>query len=546
MLPRLRIGALALALWATPALAAGERERGMRLAREGRCEAALADLASARAEAPDDAELARLEGLCQLRLRDYAAAERSLEAALAAAPGRADLQLALARARFHAGDFTGAEQALAAAASLEQDAEYQLYRGMLLLQRGDAAAAAAALERARSLDAARVEPVASYYLGLALARSREPRRASESLQRVREGWARSDWGREATRALERIERSASRVAFASLGAGVEYDDNVVLRGNGVPLPSDISDESDVRGVWTASGGLELWKRDDAVLGLMGSYRGTTHAELQEFDAHFPGATLWLDAPLGELLRGRLRYDFGYAWLDGDPFVASNGLQASVERPWSRFGTSAVFAQTSFDEYFFRSDDVPDGAGAAGSACPPDPASEPCGPPGLDERRERERDGVGWAAGIDHSLPLETGRLPLGDASLRAGFRYAGFEADGREYSFDAYDFHGGFAARLPAAIALDVVAGFTLRPYRHSTTFPDPDDLVDDVQYGLPSVRKREKTTRVELALARELGEYVTLGAHWRYLDNRSSADVFDYDQHVVGVSVTLSLAREL
>src|SRR4029453_8989946 len=106
--------------------------------------------------------------------------------------------------------------------------------------------------------------------------------------------------------------------------------------------------------------------------------------------------------------------------------------------------------------------------------------------------------------------------------------------------------HGGFATTLPAALELDVIAGFTLRPYRHSTTFPDPNDLVDGVQYGLPNTRKREKTTRVEVELARGFGEYVVVGAHWRYLDNNSTAKVFDYDQFVVGMSVTLNFTREL
>jgi hypothetical protein len=278
---------------------------------------------------------------------------------------------------------------------------------------------------------------------------------------------------------------------------------------------------------------------------MGSYRGTTHVDLHDFDAHFPGATLWLDGPLAESLRGRLRYDFGYAWLDGDPFVATNGLQASLERAWPRFGESAVFAGTSIDEYFFMSDDVADGDGAPGSVCPSDP-NEPCGPPGLDERSERDRDGVSWSAGFDHTLPIPSGPLPLSATALRAGFRYAGFAAEGREYSFDAYDFHGGLATVLPAAIELDVVAGFTLRPYRHASTFPDPSDLLDGEQYGLPNTRKREKTTLVGVGLARRFGEYLTLAAYWRYLDNESTADVFDYDQQVVGVNVSLTLAREL
>src|SRR5262249_21130646 len=85
------------------------RERGMQLAREGRCDAALPDLATARAAAPDDVALLELSGLCELRLHRYTDAATTLESALRIAPDRADLSLALAMARFHAGDLDGAE-----------------------------------------------------------------------------------------------------------------------------------------------------------------------------------------------------------------------------------------------------------------------------------------------------------------------------------------------------------------------------------------------------------------------------------------------------
>ncbi|HEX5067774.1 MAG TPA: hypothetical protein VFY49_16765, partial [Myxococcota bacterium] len=64
-------GALVLALCATPAFA-DARERGMTLAREGRCEAALGELSQARAATPADVEVLRMIGLCELRLHRYA------------------------------------------------------------------------------------------------------------------------------------------------------------------------------------------------------------------------------------------------------------------------------------------------------------------------------------------------------------------------------------------------------------------------------------------------------------------------------------------
>lgn len=537
---------LTLALCAHSARAEDERERGMRLARErgmrlaheGRCEAALPELAAARAASPADADVAGLMGQCQLRLRRYADAIASFEAALAVAPQRADLQLALAKARFHHGDRDGAAQALERASALEGDAEYQLYLGMIRLQQGDHEAAVAALERARALDAERVDPVASYYLGLAQAERGDSAAANSELRRVADAWSGTDWSSEASRALDRLSRGGGRLVWGSVGAGFEYDSNVVLRGRGAPLPEDISDEDDVRGVWTGNLGAELWKTRSTTVGVMGSYRGTSHADLHDFDAQFPSATLWLDQALNETLRGRLRYDFGYAWLDADPFVYTNGGLLSLEQSWPReIGRSEVYGQVFVDEYLFHSDDVPEIPN-----CP----TVPCGPPGLDEEDARERDGWGGSGGLTHRVPLPTGSLPLSNAELRGGYRYTGFSAEGRDYDFDSHELHGGVGVVLPAAVALDVSGGYAWRPYRHASTYPNPDDLVDGVQYTLSSHDRRERTARFEAGLARSFGDWVTLSAHYRFLDNHSNVDVFDYDQHVVGVSITLGLTEEL
>ena len=56
-------------------------------------------------------------------------------------------------------------------------------------------------------------------------------------------------------------------------AGLEYDSNVMLNGNSVPLPQGISDEDDGRGVWFLEGGAELFRTDNWSGGLVGNYAG---------------------------------------------------------------------------------------------------------------------------------------------------------------------------------------------------------------------------------------------------------------------------------
>jgi tetratricopeptide (TPR) repeat protein len=525
---------------AVEATASERRALGLRLASEGRCASALPELDAARAALPNDAVLALRAGECRLRQRDYAAAIRDLDAAHAVAPGTPEIVLALAKAHYHAGDSDAAQTMLASARTLEGDAEGRLYLGLLALGRNELTTAVEHLERALALDARRVEPVASFQLGKALARLDRTDSARTAYQRVTDRFDGTDWSSEATRALEDLESGGKRQAWLSLSAGIEHDSDVVLRGSGVPLPADISDEEDQRGVWAANLGTELWKTEAVTAGVMGSYRGTTHFDLNDFDSHFPSMTLWVEAPVVERVRALVRYDFGYAWYDTDPFVSTNSWQLSFARAGD-LGATEVYGRAHVDEFFFESDDV------QGGVLPADCMGVPlCGPAGIDESRERNRDGWGASAGVFHTLPLPTDATPIDAASLRGGYRYAHYEAEGREYTHDTHEATLGLEAELPLELGFDARGIFAYRPYRHSSTFPDPTTLTPATPYSLSGKKRRERMWQVATSVSRPITELVSVAARWRYTDNDSNTDVFDYDQHVLGVYLTLGLGREL
>jgi tetratricopeptide (TPR) repeat protein len=139
--------------------------------------------------AAQDAELALRSGQGRMRLHRYPEAARDLAEAARLAPADGETQLALAKARYHARDLPGARTALEAAGSLRpDDAEVALYRGMLQIEAGDDAAAIASLARALRLDAERVDPVASYHLAMARARTRDASGAETDLRRVADAW----------------------------------------------------------------------------------------------------------------------------------------------------------------------------------------------------------------------------------------------------------------------------------------------------------------------------------------------------------------------
>ena len=82
-------------------------------------------------------------------------------------------------------------------------------------------------------------------------------------------------------------------------SGFEYDDNAVLQSGSAPLPEEISSSHDVRGVWSAELGAELFRTRRWSVGALVGYAGSAYADIDSFDSHYPVAALWLDRRLDE-------------------------------------------------------------------------------------------------------------------------------------------------------------------------------------------------------------------------------------------------------
>lgn len=504
--------ALALAAGvAGPARAADEslalRLQAERLISEARCEEALPILAKVRSLAPEDARAARLEGQCRLRLQRYAEAAESLDAALRLDPAQDEAWLQLAIARYHARDLDGARAALdEAERRLPGRAEVSFYRGVLLMEQAEPKPAAAALERAAGLDSSSVDPLASYYAGLAWESTGERRRAEAALQRAIDTAPGSDWAREAQRALDRLHESERKRWWVRGWGGVEYDDNVVLRGSGVSLPEDISGDHDWRGVWGMEAGLELLRTDRWSAGVIGAYAGAEEAKLDDFDYQYGTISAWLDRKLDDDTFVRIQPDASYTWFGGDPFLSSQGVTLSLHRDWGAGGSGRLFARWAYLNYLFGLQSVPFGSSA----------------------QELNRDGNEYIAGYDHILPLGA------DTSLRGGLRYHRFITRGTEYTYNAYEGWLGARRELPFDFAVDVEGHYFYTPYRNASHYPPPGTLVPI------SSRRRDNIWTVRVALERPITDHVTASAEWRWEDNDSNVAVFDYRREVVGAYLTI------
>lgn len=496
------------------------RLRGENLAAQGRCNEALSVLERARAAAPQDARIPLRSGQCLIQQKRYPDAVAALEEAQRLDPTLADVPLHLGIARYHLGDLAGAEAALAQARERTPGrAEVDLYQGLIQLQRAEGRGAAASLERARRADPRAVEPVASYYEGLAWSSAAERARAREALERVKREAPGTPWADAAQRELERLAGAdRDERVWVSVTGGVEYDDNVVLRGSSVTLPDEIAGQSDPRLVWSAEAGWEFLRFGDWSAGTIVSYYGSAHEDLADFNVQYPEATLWLDRRLGDATTARLQYDFGYAWVGADPFLTNHTLTPALFQSWGDAGVTRLFVEYERDNYRFSNKGGPAGPG------------DPPGPPSASTVSQRNRDGYEIETGVDHVLPLAIG---WDGVALRGGYHYHYYSARGSEYSWQGHEAILGARAALPWKLALDLEGRFLYAPYRNASTFPAPGTTI------FLDERRSDEVYSVEASLERPLTDQLTAAVRYAFINNESNVQVFDYNRYIVGAYLT-------
>jgi tetratricopeptide (TPR) repeat protein len=504
--------------------------RAQALARDGQCGEALEMLG--RLPAPTARSLL-LTGQCQIEAKQFGPAVASLERAVALDPEVGEASLALAMARFHQGDYAGSRAALdTAAARLPDSAEVHLYDGILLLQAGQSEQAAAALARARELDPKGVEPMASYYEGIALAETEDDARAQDSLNRVIDLAPGTPWALQANRAMQGLDEGRPKWwAFARLGFA--YDDNVSLLGTGLPANPSLGSNHDVALVYSIFSGAEVWADGPWALGVTATVSGSAYQDLGEFDQLYPVVGAWLDYRIDELTVARLRYEFGYGWLDYDPFVVAHNLTGSIYHDFGEYGRTEFKGEFFRGNYLFsRFPDVPDGTGTPGAACGPGIVF--CGPPGINERSYRNRDGFSFPFGADHTIPV-----PALKTDLTLGGRYTTFNARGTEYSFKGPIASLATSTALPWDLQFRTAASYAYPEYNSFSSYPDPDDVFFGVEYPLSRDTRRDNIWAVLLELERYWTDRISTTASWAYVNQSSNVDVFNYNRQVMGMYVT-------
>jgi tetratricopeptide (TPR) repeat protein len=506
------------------------RMQAQQLANDGQCEQALVTLGD---PSRDDPRSGLLRGQCQIRLRRYGEALDTLDAVKREQPDLPGLELERGIALYHLGDLDRARGALAdaRAAGSGDDPRLDLYEGLLHLQGAELEEAAIALERARTLGGRGVDPVASFYAGVAWAGLRERERAEESLRRVIEEDPDGPWADEARELLAgRTRKPEAGKPWFLVRGGMEYDSNVVLTRNATLAP-EISEKDSWLGVWYAELGSELFREGAWSGGALVSYEGNAHVEedLQDFNTHYPVASGWLDYQIDRNHRARLRYDVGYAAVDEKDYYWGQDVTLSGLRYWGAPGETELFVGFDHDDYLFdlRNNKFEDADG------------DPVRLGG--NVRDLDRDGVGVSGGFRHFMPLLDG-----DVVARTGYTVERFWADGSEYDGIAHEFMVGYVATLPFEVVWDTEARFRYEPFSNRSIFPidtDPGPDGQRVPTNPSDDRSRlDKTWDFETVLSKAITERVSVQASYSYTDADSNVPDYSYERHIVGGYVTIRL----
>ena len=502
------------------------RARGARLAAEGKCDQALPLFARALAADPKEARSALLAGRCQIAAKQYAEAEKSLDLAQQRDPSLHEVSLEHAIARYHQENFAGARQALEAARPTSTgDARFELYDGLLLLQEGKRAEGIAALERARKADPKVAEPTASYYEGLALENQGDRREAQEAMNRVVTSDPTGRWGVAAQQRLAFWSRTRPRDYWAELTFGEESDSNVVLRGNGVDLPSDISDQRDFRAIWHADAGWQFLHTPDWGAGAELNYTGTAEHQLPQFSYDYLVGTAWIDRRITERLSAHLQADYAYGWVDGASWVTEVAATPGLVYAEGRNLYTRVFGRFPFSNYHF----TPDSTATWNPLSVPTPTPEQLHTAAQIEA-DRNRDGRAEQLGIEQGIPLDAIRTQLTATAL-----FTRYHAEGSEYSFRGAGGYLQSDTLLPWNFTLLLAAGYTWRGYLHPTTF--------EAVAPPNSDKRRDQVVDTDISLEHTIYyDWLVGSVRYHFTNEASNVAVFDYGRHIFGGYLTVRI----
>lgn len=230
-------------------------EKGIGQYKHENYEEALATLKKVREEYPQSSIAAYYLGLTYKQLQDYDKAISNLKDAVTFSPKISGAMLELIDCLYQTGN---TKEAMLWIAEAEKDGirpgQVAFMKGLLLLKDEKWEESVTAFKKAKELDPAMTQ-AANYQIGVSYLRGNKYSDAQKAMTEVVIADPNSNmanFANEYVNAMSKKKEAMKPLKF-TFQAAWQYDDNVILKPDDTSIAADISDKSDSRQVYTASG-----------------------------------------------------------------------------------------------------------------------------------------------------------------------------------------------------------------------------------------------------------------------------------------------------
>ncbi len=400
-----------------------------------------------------------------------------------------DQAMSKGMASYEKKDFTAAEEAFRTALKESpEDYKATLYLA-LVLSRNGSKEAESLLKKALRLDPQ--DPVVNLNLGIYYYNKSVYPEAKDYFETTLELAPGTEYSAQANQYLLKMKAKGAKSWGLDIAMGMQYDSNVILGPDNMPIPAGISGKSDWLGVLYLKGQYDFIRSDRFKSGVSYGMYQSLHARLSNFNITQQIAGLDAAYELSRTVTLKGSYAFEYVLVGGDQYDTMHTISPAVVFNYGKgFSTTISYGYSNF--HFSDSD--------------------------LFENNS-DRTGFNHRASITQFMPLTD--------SLDVSVGYA-YDKDETRQDFWAYTGNKGFMGlkcKLLRSLSADIYGEYYNRDYKGISPFSGS--------------RRNDKIQTYSLTLTQRLSDTFSLVLGQAYIHNQSNINVFDYKRAITSAFIT-------
>jgi Flp pilus assembly protein TadD len=471
--------------------------QGIREMNRGGYHKALERFSRAAQMQPRDPEVRYFVGLAYSRLEDYPSAIAAFEKVLKLDPAHRKVRYELGVAYFFMEDYPKAMSSFKRAHKEDpSNALVLLYLGATYQRMGEFKRSIRNLRKAKELDP-KLAQISEFHLAMAYMGLGRDEKAIEALWACIEMDPGSEVALMAQEYLERVpEKEKPRKRWdVSATLSFQYDDNVILKPEGLTTAELITRESDYRGVGFVWGEYRFLEGAPWLGGVRASFYQSIHHRLHEFDVTYAAGSIYggyRGAVMGFPYTVEADYEYEYTWLDDRSYLERQSGIAYLDFSETPYLLTQLSYRGQKKDFFHQ------------------PFLYPAD----------DRDAFNHRAGLTQYLFFwkRTGYI-------HGGYFYDRDNADGSNWDYKGHFASAGFYTPLLYGVGLRGKGEYYRQNFDNmNTTF----------------LKKRKDTEwTFHVALDRDLWKYLNVSAYYVHQNHHSNIDAFKYDRNIYFVSIT-------